>query len=116
MTTINAKQLTESIGRQGVVDLDALIEGMRQMDEEEKPMNRDPLEDEIEWSTWTDDPGGRILEGTLGKFSKRFYFEGNPLASEKQAQQSIAHHLLKAVYEGREREKREADKQFVGVA
>lgn len=83
--------------------------------EREKPMNKDPLEDEIEWSTWTDDPGGRILEGTLGKFSKRFYFGDSPHVSEKQTKHMIAHHLLLAVYEGREREKREADKQFVGA-
>lgn len=74
----------------------------------------DPLEDEIDWQEWTKDRGVHVVEGALGRFSKRRYL-ASPVYSLVAAKREIAHDLLQAVYEGREREKREADKQFVGA-
>ena len=81
--------------------------------------SRDPLEDEIEWKAWTADNDDLVIEGALGSFSKRKHISMYNFRIHRHlkddARREIAHDLLQAVYEGREREKREADKQFVGA-
>lgn len=76
-------------------------------------MNKDPLEDEIVWTGRSEGVGVELfIQGSLGAFCKRRYGRDSLRA---EAKREIASSLLKAVYEGREREKREADKQFVGA-